>query len=377
MACKNDTRLVCGYKHRTSDYLCMFNKLIIELNNFISYPKISILLSYEIVQKQAVIYYLNDYHRYMVREGTTYIPFDSTLFNILGYQSYLYTVWVAHGLGININIEVVVINYQTNAFVNIYDGPILVKSTTLYELASNRFRYQAGFRVTIGITMIDGFTRVLAKLSYSHYHYKPQVIHIENSTQTISIDTAKRNHNQIFYYKYLTVTTKKSKFVQMAFTNLAKFSEASEGCEDGGFALSDVLEHHISVTGPFCSQHGTEPLVNAINTFHSTQNFATIFIYSYKFQMKVDIVFSETFCGGITNPCDRFCNPNLELPTQNYWVKFTGHYLFCSGDIYIEKGCKVVQKTPAAQIYSYCDLTVIAYEGQIKTRNFHVINMIK
>ena len=355
----------------------MFNKLNIELNNILSYPKMSILLSYEIVQKQAVIYYLNDYHRYMVREGTTYIPFDSTLFNIIGYQSYLYTVWVAHGLGININIEAFVIKYQTNAFVNIYDGPILVKSTTLYELASNRFRYQAGFRVTIGITMIDDLTRVLAKLSYSHYHYKPQEIYIENSTRTISIDTAKRNHNQIFYYKYLTVTTMKSKFVQIAFTNLAKFSEASEGCEYGGFALSDVLEHHISVTGPFCSQHGTEPLVNAINTFHSTQNFITIFIYSYKFQMSVDIVFSETFCGGITNPCDRFCNPNLELPTQNYRVKFSSRYLICSGDIYIENGCVVVQKTPAAQIYSYCDFTVIAYEGQIKTRNFHVINMMK
>ena len=322
----------------------------------------------------------------MIYAGTTNVPFHSTHLGIVNiYLSYLYTIWVAHGLGININITAFAIEIQTDVYVNVYDGPILAKSTTLHEIASSSFKYQAGFRMTIGLTIIndnnnilDDFIKELAILSYSAYQYQPHVVHLDkylNATRTITIDTSKRNHNQIFYYKYLTVSTVGSKFVQMTFTNLTKFSKASQGCEDGGFVLSDVLQNHIFVTGPFCSQHGTEPLVNDIRTFFSTQNFTTIFVYSYKFQMEVDIVFNQTPCEGITNPCSRFCNPNHELPTQNYRTKFSSGTNICGGDIYIEKGCVVVQKTPSA--HTGCEIMVIAPAGQIKTSDFRVINNIR
>ena len=381
LTCKNETRLACGYRPRHSYFLCVFHKLIVKLINVIRFPKLSALLSYEIVQKLPATFHLYDYHTCLTHKVTENVPFLlAHLSNEATYQSYLYTIWAVHGLGISIKIADIALNNQTNVFVNIYDGPILVTSSTLNELASNRFRYKAGFRITIGFTILDDVVGELAKLSYSAYYYTQQVIPIdkyEKSTLTISIDTAKRNHNQIFYYKYITVVTINSKFVQMTFTNLTKFSEMSEGCEDGGFVLSDNLQDHFLVTGPFCSQHGTEPLVNAINTFYSSHNFITIFVYSYKFQMKVDIVFRQTSCEGITNPCIRFCKKKQprQLPPQNYRTTFSSNVSTCGGNIFIERGCVVVQKTPTERVV--CDLTVIASVGQIKTSNFRVINNIR
>ena len=379
LTCKKERMNACGYRQRFTDYLCMFNKLIITLDNPSKFPKFSILLSYELLQKLVTPFYLYDYHKYMIYEGTTNVPFSFPHFSIIYiYLSYLYTIWVAHGQGIDIKITATTIISQTNVLVNIYDGPILVKSSTLHEVASSGFKYQAGFRMTIGLTFIDAVFQELAALSYNAYQYQRQVIQLDkyqNATRTISIDTSKRNHNQIFYYKYLTVSTVKTKFVQVTFANLTKFYKASQGCEDGGFVLSDVLQHHNFVTGPFCSQHGTEPLVNAIKTFLSTQNFITIFVYSYQFQMEVNIVFSQTLCEGITNPCSRFCNPNQELPTQNYKTKISSSDHSCYGSIYMEKGCVVVQKTPAAKII--CKIEIIASAGQLKTSDFRMINNIR
>ena len=377
LTCNIETRFVCGHRQRFSYFLCVFNKLTVKLINIIRFPKFSAFLSYEIVQRLPTTFQLLDYHTFLLHENTTNLPIFVSHLSHNIYLSYLFTIWAVHGLGINIKIADSTLNNQTNVIVNIYDGPVLVKSSTLKELATNRFRYQAGFRVTVGFTILDNVFGELVTLSYGAYHYKPQVISINKyEKSTISIDTAKRNHNQIFYYKYLTVTTTQSKFVQLTFKNLTKFSEVSEGCEDGGFVLSDNLKDHFLVAGPFCSQHGTEPLVNAINTFYSSGNFITVFVYSYNFQMTVDIVFNQTPCEGITNPCIRFCKKwQQRYPLQNYRTTFSKNAHTCGGNLFIERGCVVVQKTPTERVV--CDLTVVASAGQIKTSNFRVINNIR
>ena len=356
LVCYKDIRTICGTRKKYSYYLCLSNKLKITLQNEHRFSNVSMLLSYEIVQKLVVPFLLYDDQTYIFYTKTMVLPITQISINTTTYISHLYTIWAAHGNGIATKLSVLPIQNETNVFVKIYDGPVLVRFFSLYLLSTRELKYKAGFRMTIGIEFVDTIMHPSVSVSYKRYSFRRLIIDLDDyqgAKWMTSIDTTKREHKQVLYYKYLTVETSEPNFVQMTFTNLTTFSDASQGCEDGGFVLSDNFIEHTDVAGPFCTQQGTEPLVNAMRTFFSANRYITIFIYSYTFQMKVIITFQQTLCQGITNPCYRFCNRYKENGQKyasnyerNYDIATTGYHHSCEARIYINKGCVVVQKIP-------------------------------
>ena len=380
MTCVVDKSRLCGLQLKSTNYLCTFNILEINMTNFFNASKFSALLTYQIVTKVLESFDLIDYHMSLVYENTTTIPFGNTNSNAHKYLRYTYTVWTTHGQGINIWIRTIAMIKPTNVSVSVLDGPTLVKLFDLRDLKSQGYKYQAGFRVTIGVMIINNIKQKVAKFLYKIYTFKPQVTDLENDpnvTKKISLNTARRSHNPIFYYAFLTVRASRSKFIQLRFANLRQFAGASHGCAEGGFVLSDFKDSHFWLTGPFCTQHGTEPLVNDIKTFQSTHNLITFFLYSYTFEMDVDIEFQHTECEGITNPCLRFCNPyrHLDLHKQNYKIESGASGNKCVVSIIITNGCVVVQNPPNQ--VSRCYLQILAHKGNVITSEFRTLNFIR
>ena len=350
------------------------------MKNDFKLSSLSILLAYQVVQKLPVQFYAYDDQIFIAQPETILVPFLGVPLYADAYILSLITLWTNHGRGIHIKLAARPIKDKSDVFVKIFDGPILMGPFDLDRFPKRTLRYAAGFRLTIGIESINNVTRQFAKLTYQTFQQRQQQVDLnkhQDATWKISIDTTKKAHNRKLYYKYLTVSTTKSKYLQMTFTNLRQFSYASKGCEDGGFVLSEESDDHGIVTGPFCSQRGTEPLVNAIKTFHSSHEYITIFIYSYTFQMKVDITFRHAECQGITNPCTRFCNLRRDKinETQNYWTETSLYQRTCSSTIHLKMGCVVLQKIPGRN--SKCKLMFFAHGGLIKTTDFKVVNNIR
>ena len=350
------------------------------MKNDYKLSNLSIILSYQVVQKLSVQFYAYDDQILIIEPQTKIVPFLGVPLYEDAYISSLITLWTNHGQGIHIKLAVMPIKEKTDVFVKIFDGPILMGPFDLDRFPKRTLTYSAGFRVTVGIESIDNVTREFATLAYQTFPFRQRQVDLDkhpDATWTFSIDTTKKDHNRRLYYKYLTVSTTKSKFLQMTFTNLSQFSYASHGCEDGGFVLSEESDDHAIVRGPFCSQQGTEPLVNAIKTFHSKNEYITIFIYSYTFRMKVDITFRHAECQGITNPCTHFCNLLRENinETQNYWTEAGFYQRTCKSTIHLKRGCVVMQITPRQNIR--CKLMLLAHGGLIKINDFKVVNNIR
>ena len=384
LVCYKDIRTICGTRNRYSYYLCLSNKLKITLQNEHRFSKVSMLLSYEIVQKLVVPFLLYDDQKYIFYTKTMVLPITQISINTKTYISHLYTIWAAHGKGIATQLSAMPVQKETNMFVKISDGPVLVRSFSLYLLPTRGLKYKAGFRMTIGIEFIDTIMHPSVKVSYKTYAIRSQEIYLyqyPGAKWKTSIDTTKREHKQVLYYIYFMVFSSVPNFVQITFTNLTKFSDASQGCEDGGFVLSDNFYDHTDVAGPFCTQHGTEPLVNAVRTFYSTHHYITIFIYSYTFQIEVLITFQQTTCEGITNPCYRVCNQYKEYIAEyetpkHYDISASYYHHSCKASIYLDQECVVVQKIPG-KLFA-CEITIFSHRlgYQIKA-GFRVVDNIR
>ena len=381
LVCYKDIRTICGTRNRYSYYLCLSNKLSITLQNEHRFSNVSILLSYKIVLKLAVPFQLFDDQTYLLSTKTWDLPVLHKTY-IEAYISHLYSIWTAHGNGIATQLSALPMRNETNVFVKIYDGPVLARSFSLYLLSTRDLKYKAGFWVTIGFEVIDTIIHPSVSVSYKLYSLKKQEIDLREYPETkwmTSIDTTKREHKQVLYYKYLTVRIKVPNFVQITFTNLTKFSDPSQGCEDGGFVLSDHEMYHHDAAGPFCTQHGTEPLVNSMRTYYSSFHYITIIIYSYTFQMEVMITFQQTPCQGITNPCYRLCDQyerSIQVHRyQNYYIDTSYHWLSCNVAISMHKDCVVVQKIPEESIA--CNITIVSLVEQIRATDFRVTDNIR
>ena len=150
--------------------------------------------------------------------------------------------------------------------------------------------------------------------------------------------------NRPFYYKYFFVNASKH-FVQTSFVRIREFSGPSYNCEYGGFILSEYLDIHLKPHGPYCTQHGSEPLVNQVTTFYSTEAFFTLMIFSYTFLIDVDIKFQSTNCEGVIDICSVAFDPHRNVIPVNYKVLFTNKRRFSRNvHLLITHGCVIVQR---------------------------------
>ena len=384
LMCNGQVLAICETLNTPIYYLCMFNEVEILLEKEFNFPKYSVLLSYQVVARTQAELMLYNYHVTLISQsGVEQIPYSSSFLNTNTIHSYLYTIWTHHGRGINVSMDALAIAEETDAFVNILDGPVLVESFLLYNLTQKRYSYKGGFRVTIGIELVAKFIQTVATLAYDTFKLRPQFLALDKHKgfiRNLSMNTMRRTHNQILYYKYVTVITNKDKYIRITFTNLARYAGASYMCEHGGFVLSDFLKTHWWVTGPFCTQHGTEPLVNDVRTFLSRVNHITFILYSYTFEMDVDITFEQTHCQGITNPCTQYCDRRRRTDYSrvgNYRMQLYRSRMGCSLYIVLVKGCVVLQETLQNEITKVCNIGVLAENGSLTASKLLVINNIR
>ena len=171
---------------------------------------------------------------------------------------------------------------QTDAFVMVYDGPILVKYSRLSEISKGSYRYKAGFRAKVGFQLNEHASE---EVCHVRFHISTRYPESRIISKYVSFNTMRRSENQVLYYKSLLVSS--FSFINMTFTNIRQYKGESDMCESGGFILPDfsMYKMYIYVTGPFCTKRGTEPLVNAVRSCQSSSMFIVFILYSYTFWM--------------------------------------------------------------------------------------------
>ena len=257
------------------------------MDNEIRWSQFSVLLAYQIAPKLSKWFSIHEYHIHastVVLKSLT-IPFIAPLpRNIL---SSFYTIWADYVKEISLLLYGHNNRSQTDAFVMVYDGPILVKYSTLNEISKGSYRYKTGFRAKIGIQLNDHASEEVCHVRFHTDTRYPEsrIISKLSETLNVSFNTMQRSANQVLYYKSLLVSS--FSFVKMTFTNIRQYQGESPMCENGGFILSDfsMYKMYIYVTGPFCTKRGTEPLVNAVRSFQSSSEFIVFILYSYTFWM--------------------------------------------------------------------------------------------
>ena len=360
MRCQKDEEQLCGHGDIYMTYFCLFNQLELRLESRVDLTYASLLVQYQVMHGLTYLW-LNETQSYAdVTKVLTIIPitFEAEIL-ASQLQSHRYTIKTFYRFILEIGIKVklvedVVNHYNTDGLtsVSIFDGPILVISSFLYEM--DGFSYIGGFTITCQLDIMTSvaFIRGIIELIFQRRLQVILDVNLANieDTYDISVDTMKRNTT--FYYKYLRVRTAYN-FVKLTFTNIRSFSGQSHSCEYGGFSVSDFWDGHFQVTGPYCTRHGTEPLVNDVNSFHSSNEFLTLIIYSYTFQMNVDISFQTTQCEGVTNICNVYCgryvnyyNNKRYNSDENFVVLYARRTRFsCKVQLQILKQCVMVQRT--------------------------------
>ena len=207
-------------------------------------------------------------------------------------------------------------------------------------------------------------------------------VSLSNVNHTFNTSSNTKDRDGHFYHKIFRVNTNiDDKFVKLTFTNIRELSSPSYNCEHGGFIVSELwgyYEYPI-VYSPYCTQHGTEPLVNEVNTFHSAHPHLVLIIFSYTFQMDVDILFETTPCEGITNICNVFCGQfatnhvmRIGEPLNYVVLNSKDSISTCIVQLQVIKGCIKVQQV-SDRTGLVCYLSISVKEGMIQTI-FHLQN---
>ena len=265
-------------------------------------------------------------------------------------QSYRITIRVYYGFLVGVSISTRDVANNNHVSVSIFDGPILVNTFFLNDI--DGFLHVGGYEITCGIVILDGDVPKVNGLDIEYEIYRQTLDHVKlsnvNDTFNITVNTRQRN-GTIFYYKYLKVEAESS-FVKMSFSKIRSLSGTSYNCEYGGLIFSDLWRLRTAVYGPYCSQYGISPLGNDVKTFHSGQNNLILLIYSYTFQIDVDILFQRSDCEGVTNMCTLLCGAQGKYsrifnPPVNYvFIARQVNKLFCKISIQLIKGCMKIQR---------------------------------
>ena len=394
MRCLKDEEQLCGHGDIYMTYFCLFSHLELRLESLVDSTYASLLVKYQVMHGVTYLW-LNETHSHIdLKQVLTLIPikFEAAIpDNQL--QSYRYTLKSYYGFLLEIGIKVILVedinhnNVDDLIYVSIFDGPILVNSSFLYDM--DRFSYVGGFTITCQVDIMNGVALIRGTIKLLFQRRLQEILDVNltniKDTYKTSVNTMKRN--SIFYYKYIRVRTA-NHFVKLTFTNIRTFSGQSHSCEYGGFVVSDFWDAHLQVIGPYCSRHGTEPLVNDVNVFHSRNNFLTFIIYSYTFQMDVDISFQSTPCEGVTNICNVYCGNYFKYYTaknyysaKNFILVYRHKSRFtCRVQLQILKKCVMVQRTWDER-NAVCIVVIYPRLGVMKTtvqmqNNFKYVHFI-
>ena len=357
MRCLKDEEQLCGHGDIYMTYFCLFHELELRLESRVDSTYASLLVKYQVMHGLTYLW-LNETHSHIdLKQVLTTVPikFDAAISdNQLQSQRYTLKIYYRYLLEIRVILDED-INYNNVddlIYVSIFDGPILVNSSFLYEMGG--FSYVGGFTITCQVDIMHGVALIRGRIKLLFQRRLQEILDVNlaniKDTYKTSVNTMKRN--SIFYYKYIRVRTA-NHFVKLTFTNIRTFSGQSHSCEYGGFVVSDFWDLHFQVIGPYCSRHGTEPLVNDVNVLHSRNNFLTLIIYSYTFQIDVDISFQSTQCEGVTNICNVYCgnyanfyNDKKYYIAKNFVVLYFERTQFtCRVQLQILKQCVMVQRT--------------------------------
>ena len=332
----------------------------------------SVLVAYQIMEDVGQPLILKEFHRYLgydtSRTPERYvISFYFTRFTG-EIRSYQYTIQTYYGFGIKAVLDI--FSETDRIIVSWYDGPLLVNSFTKTE---HYVRGYKGHEVTGGFIVrfllklprsnIDGNCSIIYR-KYRHTYTYFKLTNVEE-TYNISVNTMRTIKGTPFYYKYIAIAAHDG-FIKLTVRNIRTLSGGSYRCEFGGFVISNLWIHHLNVIGPYCTQYGTEPLVNDVNTFYSSKSYITFLVYSYAFILDIDISFQQTPCEGITNVCSLYCwakgFPNNQ--PKNHEILDHQQPNYCKLTIIIKKHCVVVQRTAASEPF-LCWIHIMAKGGHM------------
>ena len=350
MRCQEEEEQICGHGDIYMTYFCLFNQLELRLESRINSTYASLLVKYQVLHGLTRLLLEETHSQFIYPQKFHRIPLTFRLLDFSHLlQSYRYTIKSFYRFTLEIRIFVYEPLKDDMVFVDIFDGPILVNSSPLHEM--HGFRYVGGFTITCQVDVIKSTFLIEGRMEIVFQMLKQTITDVNlvnpDDTYNTSVNTMQRS--KTLYYKYIRVKTA-SQFVKLTFTKIRTFAGQSYGCEYGGFVVSDFWNLHVQVLGPYCTQHGTEPLVNDVTTFHSRNPFLTLIIYSYTFQMDVDISFQSTPCEGVTNPCIRYCGNysgyNQKFSTPVNFVRLSAYAsrFFCRIQLQIVKECIKVQR---------------------------------
>ena len=154
--CHGDEELLCGHGDIYRMYFCFYNHLELRLESRIHLPYVSLLLSYQVIHGVTQLWMKESQYYITIRSEPLSIidvPVASMHWTHYIMQSYRYTMKTSHGFQLFIGIKLRVTTYTQSVLVSIYDGPILVKIASLYDL--NKFRYLGGLTVTCSVNVVN------------------------------------------------------------------------------------------------------------------------------------------------------------------------------------------------------------------------------
>ena len=347
LQCLTDKELLCSHGYFYMNYFCFYNHLELLLESRVHPTYTSLLLSYQVIHGRSSLMMQESQGHSFIFHKITFTPFITK--QTYSMQSYRFIMTTLYGFQLIVGYNIDDITFYENVSVSIFDGPFLVHSAFLHE--KKEFAHYGGPIITCRIDIDNHFRISENKLDIFFRRAEQNITNftLTDLGETFNISVNSNKRRALYFYKYIRVSSTIHPFVKATFTNIRTFSGSSYNCQYGGFVLSDFWRLHVRVHGPYCSQHGTEPLVNDVTTFHSKNDFLVLIIYSYAFQIDVDILFQPTRCEGLTNACNLFCG---EYATYHSWESNPLNYViiskrhtkyFCSVVIQIKKGCVKVQ----------------------------------
>ena len=330
----------------------------------------SVLLVYQIMEDIGQPFILKEFHRYLgYNTAPTTLLVSRVNFHFTSFSgpiwSYRYTIQTYYGYGIVSAILFENPSATDRVFASYYDGPFLVESFNISEI--NERSFKGGFLVRFLLKLPKSFVNDMCIITYRKYRHIYTYFKLTNvgETYNITVNTMHTTKRIPFYYKFIAVAVNEG-FIKLTVRNIRTLSGGTYGCEYGGFAISNLWIHHLNVIGPYCTQHGTEPLVNDIRSFYSSKSYLTFLVYSYAFLLDIDISFQKTHCEAITNACGLYCwakgFPSKQ--PKNYEIFSHDDPEVCKLDIIVIKQCVVVQRTAASEPYP-CWFSIRVKAGQM------------
>ena len=324
---KNTTKFylkVCGGQSAFVVYLPTYHIMLYSANQ-IQRPKISFKFSYTIIE---VLKYLSEritVNHYMYYPSEKYDLIikgidrtDSKLDNHV-FQLYVQTLMDQY-IKIDVFEDIQRNNSRCVGYIpyKIMDGPLKIFEREMcmpgladtVEGPPNSQPYNGSFKLYVLYHMLNPVKPYGTKLLMDYIVKKlpSNTINMTSYSNNQTVSFVISNENILSYYKRWRIFAVSP--IEIEFVQINKFEGFYSNCIYGGFVLREAwidinenateedLTETRSLYGPYCTQFGGEPLVNAIKRFQMKNNTASITAYGYSDYFEIDITVRVT-----TNNC--------------------------------------------------------------------------